>query len=151
MVETDESFPTFSNSNGGAMASRSSSWLSFLVLIFVVFVCLCCLYVHHWICKCTLHMSGPHRYWVFHHAYNISDEITRPTGSLWIVVSSRTLRRRRRESKQRRGCRFGVMLRKQPYKPTLPSLYLANTRSLVNKTDYLELQILEIMFETAAI
>ncbi|KAI2659609.1 putative RNA-directed DNA polymerase from transposon BS [Labeo rohita] len=49
----------------------------------------------------------------------------------------------RRERKQRQGCTSGVMLRlrKQLYKPPLPSLYLANARSLVNKMDYLELQL----------
>lgn len=80
---------------------------------------------------------------VFHHTHNIPDDIARLPGSPWIVVGSRRRRRRRRERKQKRGRRSGVMLRlrKQPHKPSLPSLYLSNARSLVHKTDDLELQL----------
>ena len=70
-------------------------------------------------------------------------QYTRQSGSPWIVVGSRRRHRRRRERKQKRGRRSGVLLRlrKQPHKPPLPSLYLSNARSLVHKTDYLDLQL----------
>ena len=79
----------------------------------------------------------------FHRTHNIPEEIARPAGSPWIVIGSGRRRRWRRERKQRRGCRAGLLarLRKQPLKPPLPSLYLTNARSLVNKTDDLEIQL----------
>ncbi|CAG6018054.1 unnamed protein product [Menidia menidia] len=79
----------------------------------------------------------------FHRTHNIPDEIARPAGSPWIVIGSGRRRRRRCERKQKRGCRAGLLLklRKQPLKPPLPSLYLTNARSIVHKTDDLELQL----------
>ncbi|KAK1893548.1 Protein translocase subunit SecA 1 [Dissostichus eleginoides] len=73
----------------------------------------------------------------------IPDEVARSPGSPWIVVGTGRRRRRRRERKQKRGCRSGLLLRlrKQPHKPPLPSIYLTNARSIVHKTDDLELQL----------
>ncbi|KAL1260011.1 hypothetical protein QQF64_007838 [Cirrhinus molitorella] len=131
-----------------AAAHGSAFRCSFLMFLYVFVVCLCTTgnaNAHYTRQDLTdireQHQSPVSR--VFHHVHNIPYEIARPAGSPWIVVGSRRRRRWRRERKQRRGCRSGVMLRlrKQPYKPPLPSLYLANTRSLVYKTDYLELQL----------
>ena len=49
----------------------------------------------------------------------------------------------RRERKQKRGCRAGLLarLRKQPNKPPLTSIFLANARSFVNKMDEMDLQL----------
>ena len=76
---------------------------------------------------------------VYQHTHNIPGETVRP----WIVIGSRRRRSRRRERKQKWGCRSGVMLRlrKRPHTPPLPSLYLSNARSLVHKTDDRELQL----------
>lgn len=84
-----------------------------------------------------------------HCAHTIPDDITRPAGSPWFVLESRKQHRRRREG----GCRAGVLLRlrKQPHKSPLPSLYLTNARSIVHKTDYLELKFMIAMFRTAVL
>lgn len=74
----------------------------------------------------------------FHHTYNIPVQVARLPCSPWIVVGSGWCRRRQRERKQKWGCRSGLLLRIR--KPPLPSLYLSNTRSVVHKTDDLELQ-----------
>ncbi|KAM7003411.1 uncharacterized protein LKV04_004454 [Tautogolabrus adspersus] len=59
---------------------------------------------------------------------------TRPGGSA---------RRRRRDRKQRRGKRGGIRakLKLTPHRLPLPSIFLANVRSLVNKMDELRLRI----------
>ncbi|TWW82332.1 Janus kinase and microtubule-interacting protein 3 [Takifugu flavidus] len=59
---------------------------------------------------------------------------TRPGGSA---------RRRRRDRKQRRGKRGGLRakLRLTPHRLSLPSIFLANVRSLVNKMDELRLRL----------
>lgn len=74
---------------------------------------------------------------------NIPPEIARPPGSPWITVPAGRRSRRRRERKQKRGCRAGVLvrLRKRPHKPPLPSIFFTNARSLVNKMDELRLQV----------
>ncbi|KAK0150001.1 hypothetical protein N1851_009235 [Merluccius polli] len=79
----------------------------------------------------------------FHRANNIPTDIARPPSSPWIVVGSVKQRRRRRERKQKRGCRAGLLarLRKQPNKPPLTSIFLANARSFVNKMDEMDLQL----------
>lgn len=71
---------------------------------------------------------------------NIPPEITRPTDALWNVVGSVKRRRRRKERKQKRGCRSGQLtrLRRHPFKPALPSIFLTNARSIVNKIDEVE-------------
>lgn len=53
-------------------------------------------------------------------------------------------RRRRRERKQRRGKRAGLRARlnANPYKPALPSVFLANSRSAVNKLDEIGVRIM---------
>lgn len=121
--------------------SLSLLWYSFLV-------CLCTIGSAniHYTRQNLLEIGDQHQTSVtsvFHHGHNIPDDIARPPGSPWIVVGSRRRRRRRRERKQKRGRRSGVMLRlrKLPHKPPLPSLYLSNARSLVHKTDDLELQL----------
>ena len=77
----------------------------------------------------------------FHCHNNIPDEIARPPGSPWIVISCGRRRRRRRERKQKRGRRSGLLarLRKDPHKLPLPSMFLSNARSLTHKMDELEL------------
>jgi hypothetical protein len=79
----------------------------------------------------------------FKQTHNIPHEISRTPGSPWIVVGSQKLRRRRRNRKQKRGCRAGLLtrLKKHPHKPPLPSVFLANVRSIVPKLDDLELRI----------
>ncbi|KAK1905302.1 NADH-ubiquinone oxidoreductase 75 kDa subunit mitochondrial [Dissostichus eleginoides] len=74
----------------------------------------------------------------FHRTNNIPEDIARPPGSPWIVFGPVKQRRRRRERKQKRGCRAGLLarLRKRPHRP--PSLFLANARSIVHKMDELE-------------
>lgn len=60
-----------------------------------------------------------------------------------IITPPVRLRRRRRERKQKRGKRTGIRARLQanPHRPTLPSLFLTNSRSLVNKMDEIRLRI----------
>ncbi|KAK1875851.1 Serine--tRNA ligase [Dissostichus eleginoides] len=76
----------------------------------------------------------------FHRTNNIPEDIARPPGSPWIVFGPVKQRRRRRERKQKRGCRAGLLarLRKRPHRPPLPSLFLANARSIIHKMDELE-------------
>lgn len=68
----------------------------------------------------------------FQRRHNIPLGIARSPGSPWIVVGSVRRCRRRRERRQKRGCRGGLLvrLRKQPYKPPLPSIFLTNARSI---------------------
>lgn len=49
--------------------------------------------------------------------------------------------RRHRERRQKRGCCAGALarVRKQQFKPLLPSIFLTNARSIVHKIDDLEL------------
>ena len=57
----------------------------------------------------------------------------------WIGDSGQDVRSSQRHRSRRRGSRGGklVKLRKYPNRPPLPSIYLANVRSLRNKTDEL--------------
>lgn len=73
---------------------------------------------------------------------NVPVGVARPPGSPWITMPPGRRRRRRRDRRQRRGCRAGVLVRLQrsPSKPPLPSIFLANVRSLANKMDELRLQ-----------
>lgn len=73
-------------------------------------------------------------------AHNIPNTTARPAWSLW-VCCPRKRRRRRRERKQKHGCRSGILarLRKCPYNPPLPSVFLTSARSISNKMDELEL------------
>lgn len=77
----------------------------------------------------------------FHRTHNIPENISRPLGSPWIVIGSG--KRRRRERKQKRGCRAGLVarLKRQPHKPPLPSIFLSNGRSIAHKMEDLELQL----------
>lgn len=77
---------------------------------------------------------------VFLHLHNIQQDIARTPGSPWIVVSSGG---RWRHRKQKRGCRSGLLarLRRQPHKPSPPSIFLTNARSIFNQIDVLILQI----------
>jgi len=79
----------------------------------------------------------------FSRTHNIPPEMARPPGAPWIVVGPGGHRRRRRERKQKRRCQVGLLarLRKQPYRPLLPSIFLTNARSLVNEMDELQSQI----------
>jgi hypothetical protein len=79
----------------------------------------------------------------FKQTHNIPHEISRTPRSPWMVVGSQRLRRRRRNRKQKGGCRSGLLtrLKKHPHKPPLPSVFLANVRSIVPKMDDLELRI----------
>ena len=79
----------------------------------------------------------------FTRTHNISSEIARPPGAPWIVIGSGRRRRRRRERRQKRGCRGGLLarLRNRPHRPPLPSIFLANARSLANKMDELQSRI----------
>ncbi len=79
----------------------------------------------------------------FQRANSIPADIAKPPGSTCIVIGCVKQRRRRKERKQKRGCRAGLLarLRKQPYKPPLPSLFLSNARSFTHKMDDMELLI----------
>ncbi len=84
----------------------------------------------------------------FLYFHKIPVDIARTAGSPWYVMPESKRRRCCRERKQKRGCRAGVWqrLRKSPYKPPLPSLFLTNARSVVNKMDELRLQLEENRF-----
>lgn len=69
-------------------------------------------------------------------------DIARSTGTPPITIPVR-----RRERRQKRGCRAG-MLQKQPYKPQLPSLFLTNARSMANKMDEMIIKGSCILFTT---
>ena len=73
--------------------------------------------------------------------HNIPLHIARSPGTPWVVAGPKRPQRRRRKRMQKRGCRGGLLawLRKNPYKPPLPSIFLTNARSFVHKTDKLEL------------
>uniref|UniRef100_A0A9J7ZV96 Reverse transcriptase domain-containing protein n=1 Tax=Cyprinus carpio carpio TaxID=630221 RepID=A0A9J7ZV96_CYPCA len=69
--------------------------------------------------------------------------LRRPTSSPTPTTASRPQRRRhkRRERKQKRGKRGGIRARltANPHKPSIPTMVLANVRSLDNKLDYIRL------------
>ncbi len=69
--------------------------------------------------------------------------LRRPTTSPTPTTASRPQRRRhkRRERKQKRGKRGGIWARlaANPQKPAIPTIILANVRSLDNKLDYIQL------------
>lgn len=79
----------------------------------------------------------------FHNTCNISVNITRLLGFLWIFVGTRKWHRQKSERKQKQGHRSGILfrLRKQPFKPPLPSLYISNARSLALKMSNFVLQL----------
>lgn len=79
----------------------------------------------------------------FLHLHKIPAVIVRTLSSPWITFPVSRRRQLLRERKQKWGCRVGVLVRlgKQPHKPTLPSLFLTNAKSLVNKMDELRLQL----------
>ncbi|XP_063802123.1 uncharacterized protein LOC134969848 [Pseudophryne corroboree] len=63
--------------------------------------------------------------------------------SPWRVCKPRWKRRPRRERKQKRGKRAGIRVRLYlcPYRPALPSLFMANVRSLTNKLDEIHVRL----------
>ncbi len=69
--------------------------------------------------------------------------LRRPTPSTTPTTASRPQRRRykRHERKQKRGKRGGIRARlaANPHKPAIPTIVLANVRSLDNKLDYIRL------------
>ncbi len=69
--------------------------------------------------------------------------LRRPTPSPTPTTASRPQRRRykRRERKQKRGKHGGIRARlaANPHKPAIPTIVLANVRSLDNKLDYIRL------------
>ena len=73
--------------------------------------------------------------------HRIPNAIARRPGDEWFPLPGLKRKRRRRERKQPRGRRGGLRhkLRSKPYAPAVPSLFLANARSLVNKMDELRL------------
>lgn len=79
----------------------------------------------------------------FQQANNIPPEIPRTPGSPWILVGSHRQRQRRRGRKQKWGCQADLTkrLKKDPQRPPLPSIFLANVGSFVLKIDDLELRI----------
>ncbi|KAK0140101.1 hypothetical protein N1851_022987 [Merluccius polli] len=68
--------------------------------------------------------------------HNIPVEIARQPDSAWITP----VKRRRRK---RRGARGGLLnrLKRDPHRPSIPSLFLANVRSLANKMDEMRLRV----------
>ncbi len=81
----------------------------------------------------------------FAHAEELRDLglLQRPTTSSTPTTASRPQRRRhkRRERKQKRSKRGGIRARlaANPHKPAIPTIVLANVRSLDNKLDYIRL------------
>ncbi len=81
----------------------------------------------------------------FAHAKELRDLglLWRPTTSPTPTTASRPQRRRhkRHERKQKRGKRGGIRARQaaNPHKPAIPTIVLANVRSLDNKLDYIRL------------
>ncbi len=79
----------------------------------------------------------------FAHAEELRDLglLRRPTTSPTPTTASHPQRRRhkRRERKQKRGKRGGIRARlaANPHKPAIPTIVLANLRSLDNKLDYI--------------
>ncbi len=65
-------------------------------------------------------------------------EILRPPQLVGVsLIPTERRRRQRGERRRKRAKRAGLWLRLQanPYKPPLPSLFLANSQSLINKID----------------
>lgn len=79
----------------------------------------------------------------FLHSLDILVEIARSPSSLWITIPVGRWRRRHKARKQKRGYSSGVLarLRKESVKPPLPSIFLSNSISLVNKMEVLRLQV----------
>ena len=77
---------------------------------------------------------------------NIPVDIARQAGSTWILPG----KRRRRK---RRGDRGGPLnrLKRDPYRPAIPSLFLANVRSLANKMDEMRLRVATKTINSCAI
>ncbi len=74
----------------------------------------------------------------------IPTEILRPPQLVGVgIIPTERRRRRRRERRRKRGKRAGLRLRLQanPYKLPLPSLFLANSQSLINEMDEIRLRI----------
>lgn len=59
--------------------------------------------------KCILSVTTQ-----FHDSHNIPPDIARALGSPWLVVGLCKWRRQRRERKQKRGCRSGILVRLRP-------------------------------------
>ena len=83
----------------------------------------------------------------------IPQEILRQPGLTWIPTPEGRRRRRRWERKQTWGKRAGLLacLRVAPYKTPLPSVFLANARSLTNKMDELRLSIVHRDLQRTAV
>ncbi|KAK7910081.1 hypothetical protein WMY93_014765 [Mugilogobius chulae] len=121
-------------------AARLSQWL--------LSVCVLCVYLNFGDTKYSRQelllwgsrLGDLDRAGTFNKAH-IPPEILRPEGSPWIIIPEGKRRRRRRDRRQKRGCRAGVRVRlkKAPLKPALPSIFLSNARSLVNKMDEMSL------------
>ena len=77
---------------------------------------------------------------------NIPVELARQPGSAWILPG----KRRRRK---RRGDRGGPLnrLKRDPHRPAIPSLFLANVRSLANKMDEMRLRVATKSINSCAI
>lgn len=116
---------------------------------FCVFLCNFCIFVsaaHRYSSQDLIDIGYQHKTEVsreFQSSHSIPNEIARPPGSPWFVIGPGKWHRWRTERKQKRGRRLGRLLRlkKQPHNPPLPSLYLTNARSLIHKTEELELQL----------
>ena len=75
--------------------------------------------------------------------HGIPVDIARTPGDKWFMVPKLKRKRRRRDCKQRWGCREGLLARMRscPDKPALPSIFLSNARSIANKMDELRLRV----------
>ncbi len=74
----------------------------------------------------------------------IPTEILHPPQLVGVgIIPTERRRRLRRERRLKRGKRVGLLPRLQanPYKPPLPSLFLVNSQSLINKMDEIHLRI----------
>ena len=73
----------------------------------------------------------------------IPEELLRTSVPAWITSRSSERRRRRRERKNKWGKWAGIQarLRSSPDRPALPSLFIANAHSIVNKIDKLRLRL----------
>ncbi|XP_037400800.1 uncharacterized protein LOC119265147 [Pygocentrus nattereri] len=75
------------------------------------------------------------------HFNQLPPELIRTPGPSESLLPTASARRRRRQRKQRRGKRGGLRakLRLNPHRPALPSVFLANVRSLPGKLDELKI------------
>ncbi|KAI4877716.1 hypothetical protein NFI96_022799 [Prochilodus magdalenae] len=136
-----------------ARVQREALRLSSFVKILVIYLIISCIFAR--ITRANHRYNRQTLLEIFHHCKNIvldhpsnfdelPPELTRTPSLAEPFIPTGSTRRRRRDRKQRRGKRGGrrAKLRQNPFRLALPSIFLANVRSLVNKLDELKIWIL---------